>query len=91
MADHIVAPSQYILKWFIEQGWEWNRTKSTRVHTNPLPKWVKSKNKIAHEASTINEIVFFSRFELRKGIVLFCDAMDQLALRGDTQIMQNVG
>lgn len=90
MADHIVAPSQYILKWFAEQGWEWNRTKSTRVHTNPLPKWVKSKNKIAHEASTINEIVFFSRFELRKGIVLFCDAMDQLALRGDTQIMKGV-
>ncbi|CAL6292780.1 unnamed protein product [Bathycoccus prasinos] len=90
MADHIVAPSQYILKWFTEQGWEWNRTKSTRVHTNPLPKWVKSKNKIAHEASTINEIVFFSRFELRKGIVLFCDAMDQLALRGDTQIMKGV-
>jgi O-antigen biosynthesis protein len=90
MADHIVAPSQYILKWFIEQGWEWNRTKSTRVHTNPLPKWVKSKNKIAHDASTINEIVFFSRFELRKGIVLFCDAMDQLALRGETQIMKGV-
>ena len=36
------------------------------------------------------ELVFFTRFELRKGIVLFCDLLDQLALRGKKTDMEGV-
>ena len=38
----------------------------------------------------ILELVFFTRFELRKGIVLFCDLLDQLALRGDRKDMEGM-
>lgn len=51
------------------------------VHPNILPQWVQRRKRTVLEDVAIVELVFFTRFELRKGLVLFCDTLDRLALK----------
>src|SRR5262249_22462929 len=76
-ADIVVSPSQYLLGWMQHNGWE--LPKQTFVSPYVLPAALRSENPPPrHQNNKINEIVFFGRLELRKGLKLFCDALDQL-------------
>jgi hypothetical protein len=77
---HYAAPPDLRRPWMEENGWPLNRTR-TAIHPNLLPAWVQRRTRVLNEEVVILELVFFTRFELRKGIVLFCDLLDQLALR----------
>ncbi len=79
VADYLVSPSQYLLSWMQQNGWE--LPERTYVAPYVLPRTAQ----LAENAATrqknnneIREIVFFGRLEIRKGLKLFCDALDEL-------------
>jgi len=79
-ADYLTSPSRYLLGWILSKGW----TLPANVYIAP---YILPEN-IAHsdqQAVTVHrgvrEFVFFGRLELRKGLKLFCDAIDELSLR----------
>ena len=72
-ADIVVSPSQYLLNWMQQNGWE--LPEQTYVAPYVLPKTVLSEDAAPHQKrKEIHEIVFFGRLEIRKGLKLFCDA-----------------
>lgn len=75
LADQVVSPSAYILRKYLSYGW--TLPTNTLVRPNILPfsteKAVPPRRKLA-----IDEIVFFGRIERRKGVWLFCEALDRL-------------
>jgi glycosyltransferase involved in cell wall biosynthesis/GT2 family glycosyltransferase len=75
-ADVVVSPSQYLLNWMQQNGWE--LPEQTYVAPYILPKSVLSEDAAPQKQKEIREIVFFGRLEIRKGLKLFCDALDEL-------------
>jgi glycosyltransferase involved in cell wall biosynthesis/GT2 family glycosyltransferase len=75
-ADVVVSPSQYLLGWMQQNGWE--LPDQTYVTPYVLPQGVLSENPASNKPHDIREIVFFGRLEVRKGLKLFCDALDDL-------------
>lgn len=76
LADAVISPSRYMLDWLHDQGW-----------TLPVAVWVRPNLIPLEECTTVpddsipqavNELVFFGRLERRKGLMLFCDALDRL-------------
>ena len=81
-ADVVIGPSSFLLREYESYGWRLPE----RTFCQPYPLF-----RAAFEASDtglrpIEEIVFFGRLEVRKGLWLFCEALDRLAerLRGKT-------
>lgn len=77
-ADVVVSPSRYLLDWLRESGWA--LPARAEVRQNVLPKPTVAAPPIA--AGAVRELVFFGRLEERKGVVLFCDALDRLVHQG---------
>jgi glycosyltransferase involved in cell wall biosynthesis/GT2 family glycosyltransferase len=76
-ADIVVSPSQYLLNWMQQNGWE--LPEHTYVAPYVLPKTVQSEDSApGQKRKQVREIVFFGRLEIRKGLKLFCDAVDEL-------------
>jgi glycosyltransferase involved in cell wall biosynthesis/predicted O-methyltransferase YrrM len=75
-ADLLWSPSRYLLDWIVERGFE--LPEQTFVQQYVLP---SSPGPGAAEvrAAPPKEIVFFGRLEERKGLRLFCNAVQQLA------------
>lgn len=73
MADIVWSPSRYLLDWVTAQGWQ-VRDRAW-VHPNP----VSFSNSEQERVDTrVCELVFFGRLERRKGLMIFCDALDRL-------------
>jgi len=79
MADAVVSPTDYMLEWKSENAWDLHN-KTVAKQPNILPSWVMKHKRIVLEEVMVSELVFFTRLELKKGLVLFCDTMDQLSL-----------
>ena len=76
-ADIVTSPSQFLLRWMQENGWE--LPDQTYVAPYVLPQGLLSEGPAPRQRkSEIREIVFFGRLEIRKGLKLFCDAIDEL-------------
>jgi len=77
-ADVVVSPSQYLLGWMQQNGWE--LPEQTYVAPYVLPQgMLLSENPAPRQGKNeIHEIVFFGRLEIRKGLKMFCDALDEL-------------
>ncbi len=73
-ADAVVSPSAYMLDWVRRAGWQ--PPADAMVLPNILPA-VQAEARAS--AGPIREIVFFGRLEERKGVSLFCDALDRMA------------
>lgn len=73
LADVVRAPSAYILRKYKDYGWNIND------HI-VLPNFVSSgeQKNLHRRKMAISEIVFFGRLERRKGLELFCRALDRL-------------
>jgi len=77
LADLVVSPSRYLVDWMRTHGWR-------------LPAQVETLQNIVPAAAAegptataeIDEIVFFGRLESRKGVEIFCDAIDELDRAG---------
>ena len=78
LADVVVSPSQYMLGWMQSRGW----ILPTRcyVQQNIAPAEVRRLNarQSVSEVQKAAELVFFGRLEARKGLAVFCDALDLL-------------
>ena len=84
--DALVSPSGYMLDWMREHGWELPErhfiqqyARSSAVERASGP---PADPGGASDTDDEPEIVFFGRLEPRKGVVTFCDALDELAAAG---------
>ena len=78
-ADVVIGPSQYLLREYQSYGWSLPR----HTYRQPYPFPIGNKRQ-ARDRLPVDEIVFFGRLETRKGLWLFCEALDRMgdALRG---------
>jgi len=74
-ADVVFSPTQYMIFWVADQGWELPDRAYVQPHILP-DELIKE---VGPEAVKIKELVFFGRLQRRKGLVLFCDALDLIA------------
>lgn len=75
LADFVVSPSAYILRKY--QSYGWMLPANTLVRPNILP-FSTERSVPPNRRMPIDEIVFFGRIERRKGVWLFCEAIDRL-------------
>lgn len=76
LADLIIAPSGYLLKQYESYGWR------LPAHVvQPYALFQNPQSVPASGAAPISELVFFGRLEARKGLWLFCEALDALGER----------
>jgi glycosyltransferase involved in cell wall biosynthesis len=77
LADQVISPSQYMVDWLSAHGWR--LPSGTRVLPNIVrPGGGRMPESGGIEPGELEEIVFFGRIEMRKGVGLFCDAIDRL-------------
>lgn len=76
LCDVVVSPSQYMLRWLLSEGWE--LPSQAYVQQNLLPPLPFGLSPYIDGIEPVREVVFFGRLEPRKGLVLVCDAIDQL-------------
>ena len=79
-ADVVVSPSRYLLDWL--RGAGWSLPARAEVRQNILPRPAGSAVFPPTAPRPMRELVFFGRLETRKGVTLFCDALDRLAAEG---------
>jgi glycosyltransferase involved in cell wall biosynthesis len=92
LADVILSPSQYLLKWMTDDGWKLPDAVFVSPYTVPNPSSFLATNRPVEKntgRATIREIVFFGRLEIRKGLIVFCDAIDRL-LRHNSAIVPRI-
>jgi GT2 family glycosyltransferase/glycosyltransferase involved in cell wall biosynthesis len=79
LADAVVSPSRYLFGWMLEEGWV--LSPGACVQQNITPASARA-GQAAPPAGPqpVRELVFFGRLEVRKGLVLFCDALDRLQI-----------
>lgn len=92
LADVVVSGSLHMLRWMLKHGYDIPRERAY-VQPNIMLKSTTVKDaddedagRVSHdgEAQEIKEIVFFGRLEPRKGVHVFCAAIDRLVSRGET-------
>lgn len=79
-ADHVTAPSRYILDEV--HGMGWRLPPSRQVLHNLLPQGFGGPLPGPVPAQPVEELVFFGRLEERKGLGLFCAALGGLIRAG---------
>ncbi len=77
-ADVLLSPSQYMICWAADQGWELPARSYVQPHILP-DEFIEEAGP---ETVKIKELVFFGRLQKLKGLVLFCDALDIIAKNG---------
>src|SRR5260221_2727739 len=77
MADVTVSPSQYLFHWMEQQGWQLPQNRFVQQYVQPASA-CPAQTASADARRQVRELVFFGRLEVRKGLLLFCDALDRL-------------
>jgi O-antigen biosynthesis protein len=77
LADALISPSQYLVDWMIAHDWTMPAKVMVIQNIVPLPDAAVPTARYSKPVA-VKEIVFFGRLEVRKGIELFCDAIDLL-------------
>jgi glycosyltransferase involved in cell wall biosynthesis len=82
-ADIIVSPSQYLLDWLtVNNYFDCSKINNHLVIKNACGELERQYSNSQNQAQNkkkveiINEIIFFGRHEARKGLEIFCDAVD---------------
>jgi len=83
-ADALVAPTNYLLSWAKDWGFRLPRDVYVQPYVSPTGSYrmTSGSDRAAGDERRVSELVFFGRLESRKGLELFCDALDVLAGRG---------
>ncbi|MGO9375885.1 MAG: glycosyltransferase [Syntrophobacteraceae bacterium] len=82
-SDVLVSPTHYMISWAEEQGWEL----PGRSYVQPPILPDEFIEEAGPETVKIKELVFFGRLQRRKGLVLFCDALDLIAKNGKATLI----
>jgi O-antigen biosynthesis protein len=87
LADALISPSQHLVEWMISH--EWIMPSEVHVIQNivRLPDSMSPAMR-SLKPGDITELVFFGRLEVRKGIELFCDAIDSLVRSNDVSAIK---
>jgi GT2 family glycosyltransferase/glycosyltransferase involved in cell wall biosynthesis len=82
LADYAWSPSHYLLEWM--RSADWPVGANTHFHALPYLPYEQLALPDRPASAPIDELVFFGRLQKRKGIELFCDAVDRLqpAIKG---------
>ncbi|WP_185981919.1 glycosyltransferase [Skermania sp. ID1734] len=76
LADELVSPSNYMIDWMRHQGWR--LPERVTVRQNVFHNRTREARPLSISGTLqVDEIVFFGRLEVRKGLRLFCDAIDR--------------
>lgn len=86
LADGIVSPSTYLLEWM--RGHQWQLPNQALAIQNLMEEDGVVDATTRFEAHLIDELVFFGRLEPRKGLIIFCDAIDRLKPGVQDQLRQ---
>lgn len=79
LADVLWSPSAHMIQWMRREGWRLPR----RVMTRQYVVLGAGRDAAAQPpAAPVRELVFFGRLETRKGLDVFCDALDRLVKGG---------
>ena len=80
-ADLLVSPSRYMLTWLKQNEWTTPPPDRVRVIQNICSHlgMILGPHRTHPQPVPCTELVFFGRHEERKGIALFCDALDLIA------------
>ena len=78
MADTFIAGSRHLIDWMAHEGYALPERSFQWPNVFPTD----PRGRAARPAPVAREWVFFGRIEPRKGILLFSDAVDELARRG---------
>jgi glycosyltransferase involved in cell wall biosynthesis len=80
LADLVISPSHYMLRWLRENDF---KLPSRQIMLPNLMPTRMQGSPPAPERSEVplRELVFFGRIEPRKGLLIFCDAIDRINLR----------
>ncbi|MFO0948419.1 MAG: glycosyltransferase family 4 protein [Planctomycetota bacterium] len=73
-ADVLWSPSHYLLQWMRTRHWKFPA--NVYVQPNLIPREIPVDQEF--NTSVTKELIFFGRLESRKGIELFCDALDRV-------------
>lgn len=91
-SDVLISPSRYMIDWMAERDWTLPKHQLVLPNLMPTDKLeaaaVPRADGKPPAARKVDEIVFFGRIEPRKGLLIFCDAIDRMAkdLTADTKI-----
>ncbi len=80
-ADFVVAPSQYMIDWVRDQGWALPERDKTHVIGYPITDSERGHatgSKGGTCQITFKRLVFLGRYEMRKGIGIFTEALSRL-------------
>jgi glycosyltransferase involved in cell wall biosynthesis len=79
LADAVISPSQYLLNWMQANGWSLPPATYVQQYVLSPELWAAWHNRTeTSESQRITGLTFFGRLEERKGLALFCDALDLL-------------
>ena len=78
LADLVASPSRYLVNWMRERGWR--LPERVEIVQNIVP--VSILGDPPASRASLDEIVFFGRLEARKGVEIFCDAIEALEREG---------
>ena len=86
LADLVVGGSRHLLCWMLEHGYQLPAGR-THVQQNvmvplDIDELAKPRRAMYGARMDVNELVFFGRLEYRKGLDVFCDAIDILLDEG---------
>ncbi|NII12387.1 glycosyltransferase [Oleiagrimonas sp. C23AA] len=74
MADAVISPSQYMIDWTRQRGWQ--LPDQVHVIQNLMPDGLEAPAESV--SAPITEWVFFGRLERRKGLFIFLDALKRV-------------
>ncbi len=71
-ADILISPSRHMFEWAVSRGWKLSDNRQT------IPYYYEREERLSELATEVNvkHLVFFGRLETRKGLKVFCDALD---------------
>ncbi|MGH7914815.1 MAG: glycosyltransferase family 4 protein, partial [Candidatus Binataceae bacterium] len=79
LADAVVSPSQYLLGWMRDNGWRLPLATYVQQYVLSPELWTAWKDRVETGIpQRVTGLTFFGRLEERKGLALFCDALDLL-------------
>jgi glycosyltransferase involved in cell wall biosynthesis len=79
LADAVVSPSQYLLGWMQTHNWRLPRAVFVQQYVLSPELWASWQDRTENSVpQRVTGLTFFGRLEERKGLALFCDALDLL-------------
>jgi glycosyltransferase involved in cell wall biosynthesis len=78
LADAVVSPSHYLLNWIADGHWEMPGQRYVQQNFLRPSAARPAEPPVVPHLHDIAELVYFGTLEPRKGITLFCDALDSI-------------